>query len=405
MGFFSKNNKEFVLLFDVGNGSIGVAVAEISNNKNNVIDKGTLKEIHRENIPFQEHLRFDRFTKTVAKSIENATKKIKEDLNYPIKKAYLILASPWYASQTRVVNLRKRDPFIFTEELFLELVKKESNAFKNEHIKGRFKKAAEEDNLVLIEQHIVQLKCNGYETENPFGKKVKTIEMPLYLSVAPEIVLEAFSTSVKNVFPKIEIVFGTFPLAYFFAARELYPKFDDALLVDVSGEVTDIAFVLNGALLEITSFPLGRNTIFRRLSSSLHRPAEEIISLLGAFFKGKTSQEVSLKMEKAFSEVFDSWVVSFEKSLAKLADTFYLPDQVFLTSDDDIKKWLVDGIKKESFSQYVMTHTPFSVVDTNNLFNTRGKHIFEKEEIDTFLGIGVFYIIHSNNGNFRLEQD
>jgi cell division ATPase FtsA len=402
MGFFSKNDKEFVLLFDIGNGSIGVAVAEISDNKN-ILNKAKLVEVYRETIPFQEHLRFDHFTKTVAKSIENAAKRVQAELKYPIEKAYLILASPWYASQTRVVNLRKSESFTFTEELFAEMIKKESDDFKNEHIKGRFKKAAKEDNLVLIEQHVVQLKCNGYEIEDPFDKKVKTIEMPLYLSVAPQVVLEAFVSAIKNVFPKIDIVFGTFPLAYFFAARELYPKFDDALLVDVSGEVTDIAFVLNGALLEITSFPLGRNTIFRRLSSSLHRPAEEIISLLSTFFTGKTNKEMSIKIEKAFAEIADSWVVSFEKALEKLADTFYLPDQVFLTADDDIKKWLVEGIKKESFSQYVMTHTPFSVVDTNTLFNARGKHIFEKGEVDVFLGIGAFYIIHNTNKNFRSE--
>ena len=232
----------------------------------------------------------------------------KNALKYPIEKAYMILASPWYASQTRVVNLRKSEPFIFTEELFVEMIRKESTAFKNEHTKGRFKKAAQEDNLVLIEEHVVQLKCNGYEVKNPFEKKVKTVEMPLYLSVAPQVVLEAFTSSVKNVFPKIDIVFGTFPLAYFFAARELYSKFDDALLVDVSGEVTDIAFVLNGVLLEITSFPLGKNTIFRRLSSSLHRPAEEIISLLSTFFNGKTNKEMSIKIEKAFSEVADSTI-------------------------------------------------------------------------------------------------
>ena len=123
MGFFSKNDKEYVLLFDVGNGSIGVAVAEISDNKN-ILNKAKLVEVYRETIPFQEHLRFDHFTKTVAKSIESAAKRVQAELKYPIEKAYLILASPWYASQTRVVNLRKSESFTFTEELFAEMIKK-----------------------------------------------------------------------------------------------------------------------------------------------------------------------------------------------------------------------------------------------------------------------------------------
>jgi cell division ATPase FtsA len=401
MGFFSKSEKEFVLVFDIGNGSIGAAVAEISNSKSGT-NKAQIKEIHRESILFKEHLSFDHFTKTAAKTIEEAARRIKKESKLPVKKAYLILASPWYASQTRVVNLRKKEPFIFTRELFAELVTKESNSFRDEYIAEKIGKKLPENRLALVEKHVVQLKCNGYETENPFGTSVKTIEMPLYLSVAPQVVLDAFSSSVKQVFGGIEITFGTFPLAYFFAARELYPKFDDALLVDVSGEVTDIAFVLNGALLEIASFPLGRNTIFRRLSSSLHRPVEEVISLLSTFLKGEASMEMNTKIENAFNKAVDSWVESFEKSLGKLSDTFYLPDEVFLTVDEDIKKWFVRGIKKESFSQYVMTHTPFSVTDMDALFAKNGKHIFEKSAVDTFLGIGVLYIIHNSNRKFSV---
>lgn len=394
MGFFSKSDKEFVLVFDVGNGSVGVAVAEVFSEKNGE-GKAQLKEIYRESIPFQEHLRFDRFMNTASRAVEAAARKVKGELKYPVKKAYLILASPWYASQTRVVNLKKKESFVFTEEMFETLISRESESFRKEYIDEKASKTKPENNLSLIEQHVVQLKCNGYEIEDPFGKKVKTVEMPLYLSVAPQIVLDSFGGAVRTIFPDIKINFGTFPLAYFFAAREIYPKFDDALLVDVSGEVTDIAFVWNGALLEIASFPIGRNTIFRRLSSVLHRPAEEIISLFSIANKEGVSKDVNKKIESALEKVVESWTVSFEKALAKLADTFYLPDEVFLTADGDMKKWLTGGIKKESFSQYVMTHTPFSVTDMGDLFERHGKHLFGNNKIDTFIGIGVLYIMHN----------
>src|SRR3989344_9661603 len=108
MSIFKSNKKkdELALVFDIGSSSVGGALFLMQKN-------GVPKIIYsvRESISLEKKLSFDRFFSLTLKSLEMVANKINlAGLGAP-KKTFCVLSSPWYASQTRNILLKKDTPF------------------------------------------------------------------------------------------------------------------------------------------------------------------------------------------------------------------------------------------------------------------------------------------------------
>ena len=120
----TKNKGELALVFDIGSSSVGGALFII--NKNNVPQ---IIYSVRESITLEKEIMFDRFMNLTLKSIEVVANKIStQGLGAP-KKVFCVLSSPWYASQTRTIILKKNTPFIFNSKLADNLIEKEIKLF------------------------------------------------------------------------------------------------------------------------------------------------------------------------------------------------------------------------------------------------------------------------------------
>lgn len=382
---FWEKKEDIFLVFDIGNASVGGALVERKNDNgqsslNIVVSK-------RVDIPFGEDVLFERLLQNMASAVSAVAEPFfrKAGKHASIR---VILASPWYSSETKVINIKKSKPFIFTKALQDELIGKEIADYKKLLRKGI--SDGREGAVSVIESEVISVRLNDYDTITPIGKEAYDASLALYLSIGDKKVLKTVTNKLRSFSPHADIIYHSFPLAYFTVVRDLYPKKHDFLLMDVSGEITDVSLVRHGVLLETSSFPLGRNFLLRRIAAGLKKTIPEALSLVSLFQKNGLHHGEAEKFVAILSKTQGEWLDLFQKALADLSGELYVPGEIFLAVDDDVESLFSEYISSEQFSQYSLSHEKFRVISLSH------KHpvgIAEKNEVkcDQFLNIAMLF--------------
>ena len=361
MGLFSKKpTKDLIAVFDIGSSSVGAALFY----KDGTSSPEIIFTV-REAIPTTEKLEFDRFLDVTLKALESVAKTISlSGLGVP-KQTHCVLSSPWYASQTRVINLEKNVPFVFTDKLADSLIQKEIALFEEQHItphEGTAKKAR------MIEFKNMKTSLNGYVTAKPIGEKAKKVEMVLFISMSPEYVLQKFEESIgRHLHPK-NIKFSSLVIACFAVARDMFIIRENFLLIDIGGEITDISMIKKDILRESISFPLGRNFLFRSLSEGLGgQSIDDAKSLISLYKEGHIEDTMKTKVDAVLAKAKADWLKQFQTSLIALSNDISIPSTIFLTADEEVTDWFIETIKTEQFNQYTLTESKFKIIVLNTV--------------------------------------
>ena len=186
MGILAKNKDKLMLVFDIGSSNVSGALFEAQ-------DSGIPKIIFSttEGIKFEEKIYTERFLLLTMQALEVVVNKIyKSSAGIP-EEIFCILSSPWHISQTRIINLKKNTPFIFTAKLAEDLIKKEIGLFEEEHSSKTVNIDAPNR---TIELKNIKTILNGYETTEPLSKKIKELEMIVFISMGEETILKKIET-------------------------------------------------------------------------------------------------------------------------------------------------------------------------------------------------------------------
>ncbi len=361
--FSKKENKEVSLVYDIGSASVGCAIVLYSK-------KDVPKIIYstRKDIIYQERFDIDRFDSLVIKAVKEVSLDVqKKGLthlkftklgNANPKRIFVTISSPWYASQTRAIKLSENKAFIITEDKINKWIEKEIESFKKSDYIKKYSKAG---NLKIIEKRIINIKLNGYDTSNPYGKNAKTFEASVVLSVSTEDIIKKIDDTICSIFNCVQVEFNSFPLVAFSVIRDMDDSFQDFIFLDISGEITDVLVSKSGVPFEVSTFPIGKNNIIRGLSEALNTNKEEATSLLSLFVEDNLSGSEVVRVGNAFNKIRSKWVMSFQKSLENISEDFSIPSLIFFTSDNDLNRLFEDSIKSEQFSQFTMSDKPFVV--------------------------------------------
>lgn len=347
MGFLFKSKKKdkIVAIFDIGSGSVGGAIVRIP-----LIDSGIpviIKSV-RTDIKFHENFDFNSFMNEMARALDltaNSLYKMKAGVPDEI---VCVLASPWYLSETRVVKMAKEKSFTFTKRLANELVQKEisglTKLYKNKY-------GSLDSTPQIIEQHTIAVSLNGYAINDPLGKKCHILEMNMIISLAPLLCLNKIRETLSKTFHHIDVTFSSFTVATYFAVRDKYITPDSYLLLDISGEITDVGIVTKGILKSVLSFPFGKKTFFKYMCTKLKIELRDAKELLKLYSEGNLSAEYKKKIIPLFKSIESSWGEAFIQCINTLPRTLVLPSTIFLTADNDIKNWFVNVLRNEEHIQ------------------------------------------------------
>lgn len=380
-----KMEKEnLVLLFDIGSSSIGGVFLKTQNS-------GIPKIVFsvRELIVLKEEINVEQFLSLTVKSLEVVVSKAYMAGFGKPDKIFCTLSSPWYVSQTRIINYTKNTPFVFTAKLADSLIQNEINVFEMEHLAQYINT---EHSVRIIELKNIKIMMNGYETMSPLNQKGKELEMTIFVSMSPEKILKTIEDAIVKRFHFKEIIFTSFVLAFFTVIRDLYSDQDDFLLVDVGGEVTDISIVKKNILREAVSFPIGRNSIVRGVAYNLKYSLDEAKSSISLLKDDHADALMVKKFEPIISKLKTEWLQKFQESLSTLSHDISVPHTIYMAIDKDFVGFFSEIIKTEQFNQYTLTDSKFKVIVLNGEM-LQGLAFFEGDMLrDSFLTIGSIYI-------------
>jgi len=357
MGFlFSSKKEKIVAIFDIGSGSVGGALVRIPDNKKNL---PTIIKTTRTDIVDRKEMDFNLFLNDMILALGFTSRDLYESKLGAPDEIVCVLASPWYISETRLIKMAKEHSFNFTTKVVDELLEKEINSLKSVY-QNKYEEV--EGAPEVIEHPIVGVSLNGYHVDDPLGKKTRSIEMNMVISLSPKICLDKIREIVSKSFHHTPISFSSFMVASYISVRDRYMNHDSYLLLDIGGEVTDVGIVSNGVLKDSLSFPYGRKTFYRDVCEKLNIELRDAHEMFDLYSHGTLSDKQKTKLTPVLDYAEKYWGQSFRECINTLPRTLTLPNVMFLTVDSDVKDWFVKVINNEEYIQSMVPNKKFTLV-------------------------------------------
>lgn len=362
--FGTKSASHAVAIFDLGSGSVGSALVAMSEGKPHLIYTNRIP------IPFQKNLDPEKFTKALLTVLMDSAldlktvggMRLKEHGLSHVTEASAVFASPWSVSEGITMRIKRDKEFTITKELIEDTVKAEAEKYATER---------EGELPALIERHAVGVLVNGYQFDDPYGKKTLATDISAFISFIPSALEKSARDIIQGALPSARIHAHSFPMALFSVSRFVFPELQHALLIDVRAEITDISVMCHGILSNTVSFPIGEHTILRMLGEGTS--ADE--SKLRLYMEGKANGTVSDGIEKKLAELKVLFTDAFKSALEPIAITRPLPEDVVLTGEGISASWFAETIGALNMKELMLgggllrTH----LIDSSNLENAHTK--------------------------------
>ena len=140
--------------------------------------------------------------------------------------------APWQETHVHTEHFEQDDSFIFTKDL-VEAKLKESDATPSQKL--------------LADTSIIGTVLNGYETSNPYGRRVHRAAVIVLTSLIERDVAEGILSALERLYHTKRILPIAGSSLRYQAMRTLFPHERDAVLIDATGrELTSISLVRKG---------------------------------------------------------------------------------------------------------------------------------------------------------------
>lgn len=381
MGLFGKKRQTFsdelALVFDIGSASVGGALVVLDTN-----DVPRVLYSSRRQMVFQQELDFERFVASMLETFGAVAEDLQQkgmeyvneyrhDASMAIDHALCVYASPWYTAQTKVLNRREDKAFPVSQKLIDELVREEQKAFQTDDESG--------SEGHIVEQKVTRIQLNGYTTHDLEGDRTaEELKVTMSMTMIAESVIAAIEERLARVFTTETVDHHSFGMAGFTVLRQAFPDIHDFMFIDVSGEVTDVTFGKDDALLDTTSFPIGKNQILRHLNTELKTDVDVTESLLEG--TEHASAETKEALATSLRPVQDTWNTALTEAVAHIADEVS-PEVVWYMADSSVAETVKESV--EHVYDRVHEVQPVTLKDM--------VHFIQSSDRDPFIGVATVY--------------
>jgi hypothetical protein len=385
MSMFSslKKEDELFLVFDLGSASVRGAIFTIDSNKVPHI----LFSVS-EPIKLKDELNFDEFFKATISALDIVSGKIFfKKLGAP-KKIFAILSSAWFVSEIRNISYESDKNFVFDQKFADSLIKTEIEKFEKEY----GDKDSEFKEMTPIELRTTKILLNGYNVPAPMNQKTQKAEMSIFVSLSSKVFVKKVEETINKHFSIAEIKFSSFVMASFAVVRNLFISQENFILIDISGEITDISMVKKDILNSSISFPFGVNYILRNIAKNFNCSIYHAKSMFALYKENHADEETMKRMDFIIKTLAKDWLRRFQESLTNFSNDISIPSTIFLTVENDFADFFSETIKSDQFHQYTLADSKFKII----YMGTQALHgiaIYENsEKRDPFITIDCIYI-------------
>ncbi len=382
-------NKQYII-FDIDSTSIGGGVFRFGYDANNNHIQTTELFSVRKNITNGKKYPFDYFFKQTLKTLEQVAQDVYLQSHISIHGFYCNIGTPWMSAQKQIVTYTSKKPFTFTQEFADSLIEKEFQvSFKKN-------KNYAKHQVELIDRRTIDVYGNGYPTRNPIGKKMSDVHIHSLVSVMSTSTKKAFSEVFEKVFHQEVIYLSNTFLSY----QTLYShseQTDNAIIIDVSGEVTELLVVQKDHLTHIGSIPIGSNGIIRHLAENLKVPYGKAQSIISLYQQQKLDTTYEDNIQNQLHDSFRLWFKEFFNACDSYAKEGLLPHVIILRSSKATSLWLEYMILNEdSLREHIHTKGRIYLQHMDSFFIDKAEE-HEDLELNVVAGFISGYLNHNGS--------
>mgnify|MGYP001617561743 CR=1 FL=1 len=221
--------------------------------------------------------------------------------------------APWQETKVRTESFEQKSDFIFTKKMVATVFEKTSVAPLGN---------------VLADESIIGTILNGYETREPYGKKVHRASVIILTSLIKQKVSDGIVTVAKSLFHTKNIFSIAGSSLRYQAVRRMFPHERDALILDAMRSLISVALVRKNLLVAV---------------------AEVSDAVVGGVDSASSPQD-DLQIKKIMDE------------FAELAKQYPLPRTIFLLSQERGSSFLEEAFKTPKLGGLWLSDNPPKVV-------------------------------------------
>lgn len=346
------------IVFDIDSATIAGGLFRYGYDaKNKCVETVELYSL-RKSITTGDEYPFERFFKQALKTLAEVCHEVHLQSMIPLDGIYCNVGMPWMSAQKRVIKYRTKTPFIFTPELSDELIEKE--------VVSSFSKNIDYANhdVELISRHTINTFGNGYPVRNPIGKEMKEVILHSLTSVMSSVTKQSFIDVIEKVFHRTPIFVSNTFVRYQELIKNL-PDTNNAVVLDISGEVSEILVIHDDHLQHIGSLPVGLNSITRSLRDQLSIPLEKAKKIFHLYHEQKLDTDYSASISDAIHKAFRVWFKSFFDLIDEYAKQGLLPHTLVLRTHKSYMGWFEYMLLQEDMLQeHMHTEGAIEVMDS-----------------------------------------
>jgi hypothetical protein len=368
----------YVVVFDIGSASVGVAIARYEGDKN--ID---VLFTHRELISFGTKQSADALGSYVAKTLGVVGEKAIAALgtlkgiggNYSV---HAVVHAPWADTYSDRAESTLTKETIITREVLQQFV---AHQISPTTIEGR----------VEFDRHITRIELNGYATTNPYKKKAEQIAITMLKSSMAEAVHAAIFNSFANLFPNHDIHIDAFLFATT-QLEELFATNDSYTIIDVGGEYTSLSIVHEGIIAGSIWANFGTEYLVRAIARGDETNRQGAVSELAMYVNNTCTPAQCRKIEELLTDSERTWTKAFGDACTTLSKAHRIPTKAFVSVDKRYYPWFKTAIERLDFSQFTVTGKPFGTKIIP--LEKAGKQLSFPESVkrDSMLSLAILFV-------------
>ncbi len=336
----------------IGNGVVKGGIVYHEMGKSPVIlsaRKNVLKyneERNQEQLESQIISEFDQMLKQI--KTEDFPKIHNKKCNKP-DTVMVMLASPWYLSETNTIKMKEENPFMVTENLIDKAVSNLTKAHK------------EDSTLSVLEQSYLSVLMNGYSLNDPIGKKAKDLDITVFNSYVKTDLLKKIKNLITGHFHLHNIFIHSKSLVTYSAIGDLYPAITDYVIVDITTAITEVWITRGGVLRDTGSFPYGKSAFINSIAKTLAVNPEIAESLINAQLSGSLEDDKKASVSSAIKIAQDEWVLNLNSVLKNLNLNSAIPKDFFMFAPQNLSELFKKFVESEEYHQSAMSEGNFNV--------------------------------------------
>jgi hypothetical protein len=371
----SQRRSPFVVLIDIGSGSVGVAVADVGGTEG----KPLIIYTHREHIRRAHDRSSVEHIRVLKEALLNATLELSTggmqalhayNPHARIRTIHTIYAAPWSELISRKIHTLNAEPFRATPELVESLIE---SALHEVGAKAHEDAIFHDTGLEVIGQSQVGAKINGYDVPKFNGQECTELEVIHMSELVPKAVRDVIRDAEKHLIPHPEHTEHSFASVFALFVERVFPHMGSYLTCEMTGGGTEISVVQDHVVRENVSTNAGMFAFENEIATRLNTLPEEARTYIRDF----TSHEIHHEVAEAVGETREGYKALLAKLCADVHTRFPLPEHLIVLADHDYRE-LFTGMVEEAYSALISAHTVHAVdlalTDSRVLYHESASH-------------------------------